>query len=70
MKEAKVASATEPFGQHMLEKQPEEFGAGFGSILHAFGFAVLITEGDHSIFTGDDVFLLNHAAIKVTPEIN
>ena len=45
VQEAEVAGASEAFGQHMLEDQPQEPGAGDCSVFAALRFAVPVAKG-------------------------
>lgn len=65
-----VARTPEPFGQHMLEEQPQERRAGNRSCAHLVGLAVLVTKGDLTVPAGDDVLFLNDAAVQITAEID
>ena len=70
VQEAEVARTPEAFGQHMLEDEPQEAGAGDGSELELLGLAVQITKGHLAVLAGDDISLLEHPFIEIAPQID
>ncbi len=70
MQKAEVASASEAFGQHMLEDQPQEPGAGDRSVFALLGFAILVAKSHLAVFAGDNIFLLDHAFIEIAAQID
>ena len=51
MQKAKVTGAPEALGQHVLQNQPQELGAGERSGQHLFRLTVLVAEGDQTLLT-------------------
>lgn len=70
MEKAKVASPSEALRQDMLQQQPQELFTAKRSELKLPGLAVSVTEGDVAVTTGNNVLLLNHAAVKVATQID
>ena len=70
VQKAEVAGAPEALGQDMLEQQPQEGSAGEGAGFGAAGFAVAIAEGDLAVVAGEDVFLLEDAAVPIAAQID
>ena len=64
MQEAEVAGAAVTFGQDVLQDQVQECRAAERAGFHLAGLAVLITERDVTLVTGQNVFLLVHAPIR------
>ena len=54
----------------MLQDQPEEIGAGYGSLLHPSGLGVLIAEAHLTVLAGNDVLLADDAPVKIAPEVD
>ncbi len=54
----------------MPEDQPQELGAGQRSGAHLAGFTVLVAKRHLAVPTGDNVFFLDDAFIKIASEIN
>ena len=54
----------------MLQDQPEEIRAGYGSLLHPSGLGVAITKAHLTVSAGNDVFLANDAPVEITPEVD
>ena len=70
MQVAKVAGAAVAFWQDVLQYQSQEGYAIQGAGFHLFGLAVLVTEGDLSVFVREDVFLLYHPPIQIAPKVD
>ena len=70
VQEAEVTGASEPFGQRMLEDQPQERRAGDRSECPLFGVGVSIAEGHLAVLASDNLLLPDHAAIEIAPQVN
>ena len=70
MQEAVVPSAAEALGQDMAQEEPEEVGTGERAGVQLAGLAVLIPEGHFASFAGEDVLLLEHAAVQIAAEVD
>jgi hypothetical protein len=54
----------------MLEDQPQEPGAGDGSVFELLRFTIPIAKSHLTVFAGDDIFFLDHAFIKIAAELD
>ena len=70
MQEPEIAGAAQTLGQHVLEQQPQEIGAGEGAGLPPAGLGVPVAEGHLVVLAGEDILLLQHAPIPVAAEID
>ena len=69
VQEAVVPSVAKAFGQDIAQEVPEERGARQGPDARLSGFAVLVPEGHFAVLAGEDVLLLEHAAIEIAAEV-
>jgi hypothetical protein len=70
MQKAIVAGASEALGQDMLEPQGEEACPGQSAVGEALALGIAVAEGHLAVLAGDDVFLLDDAAIEVARQID
>jgi len=70
MQKAEVASTPESFRQNVLEDQPQEFRARDRPEFRTLGLGVSIPKSHLPVLASEDVFLLDHAAIEIAPEIH
>ena len=70
MQEAEVAGAAVTLGQDVLQDEMQECHAAHAALFDPFGLAVPVAERHPAILAGQDVFLLDHAPIQITPEVN
>ena len=70
MEKPVVAGASESLGQDMLEHQGEEACPWQGAVLEALALGIAVAEGHLPVLAGDDVFLLDDAAIEIAPQID
>jgi len=70
MQEAEVARATEPFGQDMLQDQPQELRSRNCPRLGALGLGILVAEGHLPVLAREDILFPDYAAVQIAPEID
>lgn len=70
MQKSEVARAAVSFGQNVLKNQAQECHAAEGAGFSLSGLAVLVTERHPPLVAGQNIFLLNHAPIQITPQID
>jgi len=70
MQKTEVTGAPEALGQRMLQNQPQELWPRQCPGLHLFGFAVLVAESHQAIPASDNILFLDHALVKIAPQIN
>ena len=70
VQKAEVAGAAVTIGQDVLQDQAQECHAAKSAGFNLPSLAVLIAERDVTLVTGQNVFLLYHAPIQITPEVN
>jgi hypothetical protein len=70
MQKAKVACAAITFRQNVLQDEPQECHTAERAAFSLSGLAVLVTERHPPVVAGQNIFLLYHAPIQITPQID
>jgi len=53
----------------MLEDQPQELGARYGSGLELLGIAIAVAKGHLAVFAGDNILFLDHAFVEIAAKL-
>jgi len=70
MEKAVASGPAKPFGQHMEHEQVKEIFSrnGPGPVLSGLGMKV--PEGDHAVFTAEDVLFPDDASVEISAKVN
>lgn len=69
MKETVTPCPAKSLGEYMEHDQVEEFCSAHSSGLVLAGFGVQIPEGDHAVFTFQDISFSDHAPVEVSAKV-